>query len=612
MISFIRKVFVLMCGFLICCSLRDVWAFSKEQHKADYVQALSYVDIYINSDNPIAKKVQEIIDEIPEEIEQIAGKKFSGGRHRIWGHWGLGGKIPKKTIEEICGEYKPQSECYKRVREIWKRQVNSLIELVSKELRIPKREAKQVAKIIYDIHLLGDYYFSSKGLSSLGDLKKLEKTQQIKRIEAIVEDISNALEKLGKKEEARKLRKLFRELKKKKLSSIDIASQLYVYIMKEGIFLPLSNGIVSRLNLFRLAVLAHEKNPDTFLKLLKKFLECSGRKLDIKDVEYLEKLVKEGNISKIIEKLFEVGMISRKDAFIYYLAYNDEQKALKFLGKLLEKSVLEKKGMQGLAEEVKKLIEEGKYIEALEKLAEYKEISGVSTEDIAYFKLIKAGIKYYTLAKSALKFGSVGLTYGVLSNVSCLANSRDMSCVTNIAKDSAFLAATYYVTEAVLVRLKNGKIGIIAKAISKGGGAAPIAMFILDSGKLFYSFSKGYISEESLKRDLMKNSIAMIYGYVVLAFMPGSVPVIVAVTASEFLVAYVVDRIYPEIYDRSLVYMSIEEMKKFFGLENIEHLTAFNLFEYENAFKQHYFTNSFNQQRYRNSWNQSEYFSPFR
>ena len=608
----VKKYIVIAILFAsFCLGIKSSFAFSAEQHAEDYQKILAYLDIYVNKNNVVSKKIQSMIDSPPAEIEDMAkdlngGKNlFAGGGHRVWGHWGLRGKIPKDYIKKICGSYDINSPCYKKVSENWKKQVKELISLIQKEFNVSKKEAKAIATVLYNTHILGDYYYSSSG-------------KHLIKVDKLVKQIVEALKILGEEEKAEKLLKYFEKLKKEGLDEKTIAEELYKFIFREGGFSPFGYGLVKKINLLKF-IIYMEKDYQRLIR----FIELKiGRALSNEEINKIKELLINKNYDKLFEFLEKKGILDINDIFVLHYVNGNYTKVNKILDKIIEDKrlrdeIIKKENLskneaarkaKQIKEKVKKLIKEGKFKVAIEELNKYDFNNlKISKEFMIIAKLIKIYSKYHNIVENFSKFAVGGVTYGVLSNVGCMLNGTDENCIKNVLKDTFIFGSTYMVLNALFAKLPNGRFGIISRIISKGGGPAVFAFFVIENGKLFYSFSKGYISEEKLIKDIIKRSISLTSGAIVLILLPEGLPVIAAAIFAEFGIGYVLDKLYPDTYDKQLIFMDISEISKFFGIKDIQYLTTFNLQEFESTFNQVEYKNSFNLKEYKNTFNPKEY-----
>lgn len=101
----------------------------------------------------LAQYINHVIDtELPNEFRQKIGPV--PGNHRVLGHgWSLDSAIPKKTLEAIEQRYPGKKG---ELIDIWKHQADAIHQKAQLLTGLPSKQAKALAAIMYNIHLLGD------------------------------------------------------------------------------------------------------------------------------------------------------------------------------------------------------------------------------------------------------------------------------------------------------------------------------------------------------------------------------------------------------------------------------------------------------------------------
>ena len=101
----------------------------------------------------LSKEISSGIDsELPKLFKERFGKV--PGNHRILGHgWTLNGSIPERILIELEKTYPGQRAEF---IDLWRNFANKLTTRAEQLTGLPPKQAKALATMIYDIHLLGD------------------------------------------------------------------------------------------------------------------------------------------------------------------------------------------------------------------------------------------------------------------------------------------------------------------------------------------------------------------------------------------------------------------------------------------------------------------------
>ncbi len=167
----IRKLFYLILFLSLIVYNSYAYAMAGREHAGDMVEVLTgdrsarvpdlramCVDFSATIDN------FKVIKGIPVGLEG----------HRVYGHWGFSGDIPfnKPPLSEILQRVESgvlqrggtpaeaqsaRAAVKAKIIEAWKRDVANLIRLVEAETGLTGIQAKGLAGLFYDIHLLGDW-----------------------------------------------------------------------------------------------------------------------------------------------------------------------------------------------------------------------------------------------------------------------------------------------------------------------------------------------------------------------------------------------------------------------------------------------------------------------
>jgi hypothetical protein len=93
-------------------------------------------------DNDLPKMFRETIGPVP-------------GNHRILGHgWTLNAAIPKKTMDKLLAKYPDKKD---EIIALWAVFARNCIAKAEELTGLPKNQAKALASMIYDVHLIGDW-----------------------------------------------------------------------------------------------------------------------------------------------------------------------------------------------------------------------------------------------------------------------------------------------------------------------------------------------------------------------------------------------------------------------------------------------------------------------
>lgn len=160
--SFYKFTFILLLSFIIL----ESHAHSLAGHKNDFYKVLEGVSG--NNLEEIYKFISSGMDSENYKINPNSKKngysfvkefrkKFGSlpvGNHRLIGHWGFEGAIPfnSEPYKSALAQY-PKNEIVK----LWQEYVNKVTEFVMKKTGLSKKQAKGLAGVIYNTHLLGDY-----------------------------------------------------------------------------------------------------------------------------------------------------------------------------------------------------------------------------------------------------------------------------------------------------------------------------------------------------------------------------------------------------------------------------------------------------------------------
>jgi hypothetical protein len=213
----------------------QVQRLSGEEHAKDIIEAF-YGDA---REQPkilqLAKSVsstidsRKAIDKLNALYEQNGLKKIGAGQHRVYGHWGFSGSIPKASLDAIYSSIDNSAlsdaqkaalrqQAKKIVVEQWTKDVTEIKNQVARLFPgLSDRQIRGVAGLFYDIHILGDMT-TSAGMNStmLGGAASLQSIAGIKA------DIAKNLHRIlgGNSDEARriieKLDPLFKDLEEAK------------------------------------------------------------------------------------------------------------------------------------------------------------------------------------------------------------------------------------------------------------------------------------------------------------------------------------------------------------------------------------------------------------
>ena len=140
-------------------------------------QALHYDDILCIFNGYGDKNFQELYttissgidNELPNCFREVIGP--IPGNHRLLGHgWTLNESIPKDTMELLLKRY-PGKE--KQIIGVWSKLVREWNILAVNKTGLPPQQAKALASLIYDIHLLGDLEPDNKLLDPVLNIRHL-------------------------------------------------------------------------------------------------------------------------------------------------------------------------------------------------------------------------------------------------------------------------------------------------------------------------------------------------------------------------------------------------------------------------------------------------------
>jgi hypothetical protein len=121
------------------------------------------------------------IEELYRNISKIIDTPVKGlpGNHRYFGHWGFEGDIPfnqyplKSILEKLPAEQK--ASMINKITKEWHSRVQNINVFAESLTGLPKRQAKALAGLIYNTHLLGDWVPGNKIVEPLLNVVDIQK-----------------------------------------------------------------------------------------------------------------------------------------------------------------------------------------------------------------------------------------------------------------------------------------------------------------------------------------------------------------------------------------------------------------------------------------------------
>lgn len=155
------------------------------KHAAEFLDDFGFYTGKNKNIRLAVKEISNLIDDVEKIPFKNVNSKFGKYGHRNFGHWGFSSDIPFNK-NEYLKELLSEGVTRKEIIQAWKIRTNEMTDIVVKYTGITNRkQARALAGLIYDHHLLKDY--SDKLTQPLQNINHLEK------------DIIKNFEKLFKK-----------------------------------------------------------------------------------------------------------------------------------------------------------------------------------------------------------------------------------------------------------------------------------------------------------------------------------------------------------------------------------------------------------------------------
>ncbi|MBC2736551.1 MAG: hypothetical protein HF981_19480 [Desulfobacteraceae bacterium] len=200
------KVYLLIVLSIIPCNL---FAMAGKDHAGDMVEVLVGER---SARVPELRNMCLTVTKTIDNFKVIKGLPVGKSGHRVYGHWGFSGSIPfnKPTLRTLLdnveqdalnsgksmAEAKAARQAAKnKIINAWNKDVREILKLVEKETGLVGRQAKGLAGILYDIHLLGDWTgVKLEPLQAVDDLSK-DIVKNIRRLLGNNSNIGREIEK---------------------------------------------------------------------------------------------------------------------------------------------------------------------------------------------------------------------------------------------------------------------------------------------------------------------------------------------------------------------------------------------------------------------------------
>ena len=174
-------------AFFFLQSILPAWGMSGTDHSGDMIEVL------IGNRSARVPELRGMCRQISSTIDNfqvIKGLPVGESGHRAYGHWGFSDSIPfsKSPLKDVLDRIestalergKTPSEAIaarnaakQRIIDAWHDDVTKIIQFIENETGLVKRQAKGLAGLFYDIHLLGDWtglkLDSLQAVDSIGD-----------------------------------------------------------------------------------------------------------------------------------------------------------------------------------------------------------------------------------------------------------------------------------------------------------------------------------------------------------------------------------------------------------------------------------------------------------
>ena len=161
-----HKYFINVCiPVIIFMNISHVDALPQSQiHARATLDVLSLNGVSINS---ACKEISGVID---NDIRVGMMK----GNHRYYGHWGFSDSIPFESNYKLRNYIESNPGEKERIIKEWREAIVKMERIISKATGIPiGKQAKGLAGLIYDIHILQDY--KDKIIEPLQDVSRLKR-----------------------------------------------------------------------------------------------------------------------------------------------------------------------------------------------------------------------------------------------------------------------------------------------------------------------------------------------------------------------------------------------------------------------------------------------------
>ena len=156
---------------LTCCQLLVAMSYNGTNgHKAQYQRLFG--DLGGDNLSQLHKSISQGMDvDFPAYLKQRTGLKLHAN-HRYLGHWGFEGSIPfnDKVYGDILSQY-PRDE----IISAWRDFVNSQTQKAMSLTGLPEKQARALAGLIYDDHILADLLPGNKVLEPLSSVQSIKK-----------------------------------------------------------------------------------------------------------------------------------------------------------------------------------------------------------------------------------------------------------------------------------------------------------------------------------------------------------------------------------------------------------------------------------------------------
>jgi len=167
-----------------------------KEHAREMLEVLTGKPKYVRE--AALRSMFEELSTTIDNFEVIKGVPIGKGEHRVYGHWGFAGSIPfnEEPLKGILGKLDSaaRKEAKNRISNAWKKDVNKLIKTVREHTGLPRTQAKGLAGLFYDIHLLGDW--KTTKVDALQKPRKI-KADILKNLHRLLGNRSNLVNEIG-------------------------------------------------------------------------------------------------------------------------------------------------------------------------------------------------------------------------------------------------------------------------------------------------------------------------------------------------------------------------------------------------------------------------------